>query len=211
VRLSGVIGGAIFCWCATVAAASSAQAQDSAAITDGLLAQVAGFGGCSSIDSTRPYTDPYFPGVRFFAGQCLLEHGDTARPFVASDSQGVVYVLNSLTGFTFLILRHPAHGVDSTNAVAYVRSAARYLGSLYAGVAFVDTVTAIPDSMWHLTGASPLQVLRPGIYQWVTPSAALVTLLAYDSGAIYFREYLLHLPDGQVTEMTRRDFKAPNQ
>jgi hypothetical protein len=211
VRLASLVGGAVFCWIATAGGTSRAQAQETTAITDGLLAQVVGFGGCSSIDSTRPYADPYFPGVRFFAGQCLLEHGDTARPFVASDSQGVVYVLNSLTGFTFLILRHPAHGVDSTNAVAYVQSAARYLGSLYAGVEFVSSAAAIPDSIWHLTGASPLQVLRPGIYQWVTPSSARVTVLAYDPGAIYFREYLLHLPDGQVTEMTRRDFRAPNE
>src|SRR5690606_17248580 len=108
------------------------------------------------------------------------EHGDEARAFVAVDSAGVIFLLDSPSGFNFLTRRHPVSGLDSSNVLEYAERLARVSRSLSPGLQLVHQPGEIPAGVWEAVGLTPGQVLTPGLLQWQASSGvAHVALLAY--------------------------------
>jgi hypothetical protein len=121
----------------------SAPAQR-AAIEDALLAQASGPMGCSTLQSVTDTAIVFFPSVRILTGRCIAEHGDTLRSFVALDSAGILYLLDSPSGFAFLLKRHrPALG-SSADLAEYVRAALVFSGRLSGDGRVVRSIAGIP-------------------------------------------------------------------
>ena len=183
-----------------------AQDRRDTAVRDALLAQLFGPGGCTDLGSQREIDDPFFPAVRIVEGRCVAEHGDEARAFIAIDSAGVIFLLDSPSGFNFLTRRHPVSSLDSSNAVEYAERVARLSRSRLPRLQLVGQPGEIPSGVWQAVGLSPGQLLPPGLQNWQASSGvAHVSLLAYGPDEIVTRVYLIHTPTGTVFERERED------
>ena len=127
------------------------QGTDSA-IVNALMAQVEGLGGCTDLGHVRQTKSRFFPQVELFEGLCLLEHGDTARPLVARDSAGLIYVLDSPSSFRFLIRQHHPVGLDSTAAVPYAHQALVMMGKMAPEARLAANPGEVPSKLCHDTG-----------------------------------------------------------
>jgi hypothetical protein len=125
-----------------------------AAIHHALLAQVAGPGGCLELDHLEPTDIAFFPDVRFWVGTCLLEHGTTAHSLAGSDVAGQVYLLDSESGFSFLISQHPPVGLDSGGAIRYARLALIMQGKLPWNSRLAMSGTDLPARLCRLRGGT---------------------------------------------------------
>jgi len=115
-------------WCS--AASGQGLPPTAAALQDALLAQVLGFGGCLELERVDTVIPQFFPTARILQGSCEAEHGDTLLPRAAADDLGLVYVLDSPSGFAFLIRRHHPVAIDSANALEYGHEVLHMTGDL---------------------------------------------------------------------------------
>lgn len=186
--------------CLTMASVGTANAQVVAqsSVRNALLAQVIGFGGCYGLDVTTDTAFRFFPTVRFTVGTCILEHGDTARPIVARDSSGVLYVLDSPSAFQFLVRQHPPVGLDSSTAVDYAKVALAMQGKLplqarmFTGREPIDSLCKAVDVV-----CGGLQL--PGVTR-LGHRGVTVRLTAFTSSTLYSESgAILYLDSGFVS------------
>jgi hypothetical protein len=174
-------------------------------VREALLAQVQGLGGCADIDLQRETASPYFPGIRLIQGACQLEHGDTAFPLVGVDRDGLVYVLDSPSAFSFLVLVHPPTGIDSSNVLDYARSALQMMGQLSARDTVVKRTDSIPNivlvrhrvSRAELLGSRVLRSLREGF---------LVSVTTVSSRRVTNNQVMVYPKSGGVRFMERKEW-----
>jgi hypothetical protein len=113
-----------------------------------------------------------------------------------------VYVLDSPSAFSFLVLVHPPTGIDSSNVLEYVRNALQMMGQLSARDTAVTSADSIPNAVLvrhrvsraELLGSRVLRSLREGFLVSVTTvSSRRVTnnqVIVYPkSGAVRFMEH----------------------
>lgn len=118
--------------CALGVLSCGARAPDTSTIVEAALeAQLLyGGGACGTllVLDTLPIT--YFAEVTFVRGRCQGEHGDTLSALAGVDRDGVVYVLSSMSSFTFLLRRHPTH-IDTPELLDYLGSVLPMIGETY--------------------------------------------------------------------------------
>jgi hypothetical protein len=113
----------------------------------------------------------FFPGVRFWRGFCVAEHGDSVFPTAARDGAGNVFLLDSPAGFEFLRRRNAPVGLDSASVVLYAATAA-----LLAGGCTRDSAD---------TRSSNGFVLDQREHLWIVEAAGcMVTVRRSDGGVV---------------------------
>lgn len=170
-------------------------------VRQALWAQVAHSGGCfgyfeAVVDSSR-----FFPGVSIINGTCTAEHGNTLHAVAAVDSAGVVYVLDSPSGFAFLRLRHPPRLDSSADRLEYARQAMIFSGEASANARVVADGSALPHAV-PARVRSRLRQFRSRVWHQ-QPSHAEAQLLLFD-GAQLTRHDVTIARDGSFSARTRR-------
>ena len=183
---------------------SWAQAAPPASVHQALLAQVVGMGGCNEIDSVSTKVVRFFPRVRFWEGTCSLEHGDIAKPLAASDNAGLVYVLDSESGFAFLTRQHPPVGLDSSSVIEYVKQALIMQGKLSPDVTFLRDRASAPRKLCQITGLECGGLFLPRVEH----NGRAVYLTAFTEWAIYSAgPIVVNLETGAVTAVVEKRSK----
>lgn len=171
---------------------------DDGALSDALLSQAWGAGGCNTILAQETIDQPFFPGVEFFRGSCIAEHGDTIHSQAARDSLGVIYSLDSRSGFRFLLIRHPPSGVNSSSVVEYAYIALIYSGNLGADSRLIRRLSEIPDSAAALRDRDPKTVVLSRV-QMYPRNLQLVWVTALEEDHLPTFGVLVDSVSGDVT------------
>jgi hypothetical protein len=134
---------------ASCSGASQGQGADRTAVQKALEAQLSSkLGGCGAPERIDTTEVAFFPGVTLYRGSCLAEHGDVRiGNFVGTDQEGLIYLLDSPSGFEFLRRRHLPAAISQENAVEYCRLAAVFSGAVEATARLISKVTDLPDSV----------------------------------------------------------------
>jgi hypothetical protein len=180
--------------------------QSDTLIDAALRVQVEGFGGCSGDIVRRDTTNPHFPNVRFVQGMCLLEHGDTVFPLVAVDGAGVVYVLDSPSGFNFLARMHKAVGLDSSTALAYVADALVMSGVLGRSDKTVRDRRELTRNVLTRFGVAASEVPATRIRQSVR-NGYLMAITTLGPFRLTTQDVLVYM-SGRVRVITRKEWVA---
>jgi hypothetical protein len=109
---------------------------------------------------------PQFSGIRAILGRCVLEHGDTAAVVVGVDSAGIIYLLDSPTGFRFLLRRHPVAQVAADSLVEYAALALTFTGNLAPGSRVVYDAGDLPPAVLEASGVSREEVTLSGVQKF---------------------------------------------
>ena len=125
-------------------------------VSDMLLAQLDGPGGCATVDHLDTLRSAFFPEVELFAAECSPEHGGTAEAVAGRDRNGVTFLLGSEAGFGFLLRRHPPSISPVSQPIEYVSVALRLSGALRPGTRIVRDTT-------DLSMADRARVRRAGV------------------------------------------------
>jgi len=130
-----------------------------------LLAQVEGLGGCTDVEVHGESTSPQFPHLRLIRGTCTKEHGQAGFALVALDESGRLYLLDSPSGFNFLVREHRPANVDSSSALGYVMTVLEMMGRLSPADTLVRTPTEVPATVLAEYGLTPGQWQGSGVIQ----------------------------------------------
>lgn len=103
-------------------------------VDQALMAQVRGPGGCDTTGTRASGAIPFFPGVQFWSMHCEAEHGDTLTAIAATDSAGIVYLLDTQTGFAFLASAHRPALLDDARVARYTEVALALSGYAPGGL-----------------------------------------------------------------------------
>jgi len=164
------------------------------AVRDALLAQVLGSGGCTDLDEIRSTTYRFFPTVQFFEGACRLQHEELVHPLVGRDSSGLIVVLDSRSGFQFLVAQHRPVGLDSATAVEYTRLALIMQGDLPPSAQLLTTRAQAPLELCRRAeiNCGELRLTR------ATRGGRLVTITAFIDIAIYSASIRVDFQSGRI-------------
>jgi hypothetical protein len=174
-------------------------------IRNALLAQVVGPGGCADLTSIRGTTNRFFPEVQFFEATCTAEHGDLVQPLAARDSAGLVFLLNSVDGFGFLLLQHPPVGLDSSTTLEYVRGALIMMGKVPAFARIAAEPNQVPADLCRGTGLVCTGLFRTRVER----GGLLVFLTAFTANAIYSAgPVVVNLRSGHVVAAVQVDWDS---
>jgi hypothetical protein len=168
-------------------------------VQQALLAQVRGWGGCRTLDVIAPYESAYFRSVELHEGHCEAGHGAIRRAVVGLDRDGVVYLLDSPSAFSFLILRHPPLVPSDSTVLWYVSEALTMMGEIPWGARLVTTSADLPLESRRALAASVS--LKPSILQ--QSSAATHLSLVYASQVDVRRLNVTVSPSGHAAVFRR--------
>ncbi|HET8648743.1 MAG TPA: hypothetical protein VFL95_01775 [Gemmatimonadales bacterium] len=183
--LAGLVIVATFAGCrhgpSTHGEEAMVQAVSPDLVTDAILAQTSGPGGCVSVAALDSARNSYFPDVDFIHGYCVGEHGDTLQGIVAVDSSGVLYLLDSPSAYRLLARRHPPvvphlDGADTAAVLDYVRNGLVLMGYMSPPARFARSAAAVPRVALQASGLTAAQIpgtfiesnTGPALAVWVT-------------------------------------------
>lgn len=109
---------------------AAAQSTTPPAIQTALRAELAGPGMCFAVSSAAAPISEFFDELRFYRGVCRSEHGDSMSAIVARDSAGLMYLLDSPSGWRFLLSMHPPNSSRMTRPREYAAAALEMQGEL---------------------------------------------------------------------------------
>ncbi len=162
-----------------------------------LLAQAGGPGGCRELLTVDTVAEPFFPAVKFFRGECALEHGTLFSALTGLDDKGVIYLLNSPSGFRFLISGHPPVGIDSTTLVSYAKLGLVFSGVLQPSAALVWDPAVVPDSVLIEARLTRSEVTPSGV-QAFGHGADIVWVTTLQGGNIQTHGVWVNRESGEV-------------
>lgn len=162
-----------------------------------LFAQAGGPGGCRELLIVDTVAESFFPVVNFFRGECVLEHGAVFSSLAGLDDEGVIYMLNSPSGFRFLIRRHPPVGIDSTTLVSYARLGLVFSGVLQPSAALVWDPATVPDSVLIGARLTRSEVTPSGV-QAFGHGADIVWVTTLERGTIQTHGAWVNRESGEV-------------
>lgn len=172
-------------------------------VAEALFAQVDGLGGCARIGVPTPTSIEFFPDVRFYDARCIAEHGDMRGGLVAVDLEGQLFLLDSESGFDFLIARHPAVGVAEA-PVTYAAWALRMSGARGWNENVVTEHTPIPADVEVAVVAGELSLPAP-VVTLRRPNVIDITVAVLGPFQVRQFQVSIALPSGKsvVLDTTR--------
>jgi hypothetical protein len=185
----------VFCLWLAATTRMSAQAPDSAwideAVRDALSAQLVGFGRCGSVATIDSASTAHFPAVQLFSGRCVAAHGDSLIAVVATDTLGIISLLDSPSAFRFLLRRHPISVYEVVNTIEYTREALSMIGAIRFDAQIVERVTELPIKVRQDLEGSTLPRPLTGVINR-GPMMTALTITTFTGSLLTYNYVVLH-------------------
>ncbi len=176
-----------------------------------LTAQLRVHNTCIGSPSVHDSTIEFFPSVRFLVGTCVGQHGNMYSVLLGEDATAL-YLLDSPSGFSFLIKRHTPIGLDNSTVVTYARLALTMQGVMSARGRVVQSARDLPDSIRSSLVQRGFRISPSHIVE-LAPGLLNVGLTVANDNTVATFSVAVSLPSGEawVTERWRSTFWLPEK